>query len=484
MPTSPFTAAGNPKKQFLGSLNNKSVNPLTALSQPNNINPLGTSKPGVVTGSPAINMSKMPSAPSYTPSNPSASSPKAQFINNVAQSQPSSAPAPYQNPDQRDTNGLLVNPEGATYDRNTGQKLGGNAPLGNPALNTTTAPANPFSEYVSYLNTQTANLSKYATPSKELADASTNLASLNSNIFGKQTSARHLFENTLDQSGGLKSGAQQAASMVERRSNAELADLSTQQNAAANSVNALRGLQQDNLAGAEKLFNAAKPLQIGDNYIDPKTGKILYEKPDSESGFTLSSGQTRYDTNGNPIASAGNADNADEVLSPTEATALGVPFGTTRGQAYGISPQKAPTEAQSKASGFAIRTDDANALINGLEDTISKFNPATFSAYSALEPSNIGNRFVPDEIRQSRQAERNFLNAILRRESGAVISPSEFANGEKQYFPRPGDDTKTLAQKKRNREVQMAALKSEAGNAFTNVNNNLNSSSSGSAGWF
>ncbi len=35
------------------------------------------------------------------------------------------------------------------------------------------------------------------------------------------------------------------------------------------------------------------------------------------------------------------------------------------------------------------------------------------------------------------QAGRNFINAVLRQESGAVISDTEFDNAYKQYIPQP-----------------------------------------------
>ncbi len=66
---------------------------------------------------------------------------------------------------------------------------------------------------------------------------------------------------------------------------------------------------------------------------------------------------------------------------------------------------------------------------------------------------------MDDKIRQARQAERNFGTAILRRESGAAISPSEFATMEKQYFPRPGDDEQTLKQKAQNRQTAIDNFK-------------------------
>jgi hypothetical protein len=88
-----------------------------------------------------------------------------------------------------------------------------------------------------------------------------------------------------------------------------------------------------------------------------------------------------------------------------------------------------------------------------MESTIANYNPALFSIATAIEPNSVGNALIPDDIRQVAQAERNFATAILRRESGAAISASEFATVNKQYFPRPGDDAKTLAQKAQNRQT-------------------------------
>lgn len=56
------------------------------------------------------------------------------------------------------------------------------------------------------------------------------------------------------------------------------------------------------------------------------------------------------------------------------------------------------------------------------------------------------------------QAQRNFINAVLRRESGAVISDSEFANARMQYFPEQGDSDAVLKQKKANRELVIKGL--------------------------
>ena len=163
------------------------------------------------------------------------------------------------------------------------------------------------------------------------------------------------------------------------------------------------------------------------------------------------------------------ANTGTRVLSANEAQALNVPFGTTAEQAYGKTPEKPLTESQGRDLTYANRGDEANGYINGLETQITSMNPIWFSTQAAIEPNAVGNAFVSPEIRQYRQAERNFLNAVLRRESGAVISPSEFKTGELQYFPRPGDDAKTLAQKKQNRETAIAAFRATASGQSANA---------------
>ncbi len=71
-----------------------------------------------------------------------------------------------------------------------------------------------------------------------------------------------------------------------------------------------------------------------------------------------------------------------------------------------------------------------------------------------------------DQLKQQEQAERNFLTATLRKESGASISAGEFATGEKQYFPRAGDTPEVLAQKKANRQQVSEGMKLGAGPAW------------------
>ena len=66
--------------------------------------------------------------------------------------------------------------------------------------------------------------------------------------------------------------------------------------------------------------------------------------------------------------------------------------------------------------------------------------------------------FKSDKFKQIEQAQRDFINAVLRRESGAVIGEQEFENARLQYFPQPGDTPKVVKQKQKNREMQFAKI--------------------------
>lgn len=59
------------------------------------------------------------------------------------------------------------------------------------------------------------------------------------------------------------------------------------------------------------------------------------------------------------------------------------------------------------------------------------------------------------------QAQRDFVNAVLRRESGAAISPSEFDSAKKQYFPAVGDSPEVIQQKAANRQLATRGLMAE-----------------------
>lgn len=122
------------------------------------------------------------------------------------------------------------------------------------------------------------------------------------------------------------------------------------------------------------------------------------------------------------------------------------------------------TDSQANAAGFAKRIEQSEQIFNDLSK--SGYDPTTMgAAASRMLPEY----FKPGQLKQQEQAERNFINAVLRRESGAAISPSEFQSAEKQYFPRAGDPPEVLAQKLANRQQVLESLKTASGPAYERV---------------
>lgn len=115
---------------------------------------------------------------------------------------------------------------------------------------------------------------------------------------------------------------------------------------------------------------------------------------------------------------------------------------------------------QGVAAGFADRMTSANAVLSDPKLLPAMTDP-TKPALGALP--GVGNYLVGSEYQMAEQAQRDFVNAILRRESGAVISPSEFENAKKQYFPQPGDSEAVIQQKAANRLIAIQGVQRAAG---------------------
>lgn len=115
---------------------------------------------------------------------------------------------------------------------------------------------------------------------------------------------------------------------------------------------------------------------------------------------------------------------------------------------------------QGTAAAYADRMTSANQILNDPKIIAAQVD-VTEAGKSALP--GVGNFLTSNERKMAEQAQRDFINAILRRESGAVISPSEFENAAQQYFPQPGDTPDVIAQKARNREQAIQGVVRAAG---------------------
>jgi hypothetical protein len=161
------------------------------------------------------------------------------------------------------------------------------------------------------------------------------------------------------------------------------------------------------------------------------------EAPKAPAGYVWG----KPDANGNPTLTALTGGPADKSLNPNK--------------------------EQSDAYTYSTRMESADKIINDLEGQYDPFkiNIKT-SGKTALIPGGqtAANKFLlSSKDQQVEQAERNFINAVLRRESGATIQPSEFESANQQYFSQPGDSPEVLAQKRQNRREAIDGLKRAAG---------------------
>jgi hypothetical protein len=116
---------------------------------------------------------------------------------------------------------------------------------------------------------------------------------------------------------------------------------------------------------------------------------------------------------------------------------------------------------QWKAARYADRMQKSNAVFEKLVN--DGFDRTSLRAGAE---SMLPNAVRSSERQQQDQAERDFVNAVLRDESGAVINPSEFESARKQYFPVIGDSKETVDQKSRNRQRVIGDMRTEAGEAW------------------
>lgn len=146
------------------------------------------------------------------------------------------------------------------------------------------------------------------------------------------------------------------------------------------------------------------------------------------------------------------------------------PLGTPQQPSQPNNPFSAGgkfNEGQGKAAGFTDRMLQSEGILSGIGGQGGVQEQGTSAVQSALSAiPGVGNYLTSTDRQKFEQAKRDFVNAQLRRESGAAISPSEFDSANKQYFPVPGDSPEVIAQKTANRRAAIQALGREGGPSY------------------
>lgn len=136
--------------------------------------------------------------------------------------------------------------------------------------------------------------------------------------------------------------------------------------------------------------------------------------------------------------------------------------------------KKPPTGEQLKTAGFWDRAERANMDFDDLE---AKGYPApqnyghqqlisTYLSTSSESMKAVSKSMMSEQDINYANASQSFINAILRKDSGAAIPDSEYAK-YKYMLPEQGDSPQVLANKKSERQNMISSLEVEAGDKLT-----------------
>jgi hypothetical protein len=153
--------------------------------------------------------------------------------------------------------------------------------------------------------------------------------------------------------------------------------------------------------------------------------------------------------------------------------------GLTEGQgnavAYGMRMQQAHDILKPLETAGLKDTGKIRSLVSGtvgatplIGDALSR---GTDNIFNVL-PTVLGG--LNEDQQKAVQGRVNFITAVLRKESGASIAPTEFATAEKNYFPAPGDSEAIVKQKQQARETAIQAMKLQAGKGAKYISSQQN----------
>lgn len=128
------------------------------------------------------------------------------------------------------------------------------------------------------------------------------------------------------------------------------------------------------------------------------------------------------------------------------------------------SAVKPPNESQANSLMYGERMQTANNILADIESSNKSWDVKGGDVLARVNPKG-----GTEDFKKYEQAKRNFINAVLRKESGAAIAESEFESANKQYFPQIGDTPDVIAQKAATRKQVTERMLNNAGPQGTSL---------------
>jgi hypothetical protein len=170
---------------------------------------------------------------------------------------------------------------------------------------------------------------------------------------------------------------------------------------------------------------------------------------EDESRRTQFNADRQFDASGTTVKEIDDGAGGKRMVRVDRAgnvTPIEIP-GQPTGPANPFLTGKPGTEGQQNAQLYANRMLGSEKVMREVEN----IGTSWWERAKGVASDKLGVNMRGPEFQKFDQARRDFINATLRRESGAVISEAEFDNANKQYFPMPGDTPEVIKQKRANR---------------------------------
>jgi len=245
--------------------------------------------------------------------------------------------------------------------------------------------------------------------------------------------------------------------------------------------------------GTSLLQQASKPPEYGfqtlpDGTIvrtNPRTGTVepTYQAPTKQTFGVIGEDENGKKTYGfidaakgktTPVETAEPGDKRPTVTGPDGKEIVipkGVDVPTFKKEVSRATADAATgkvTEVQGNAQQFANRMESAENNFKGLETQSSGLGGAAQTVAGKVPV--IGSFGQTKEFQKMEQSKRQWVTALLRKESGAAISKDEYTQYDKQFFPQPGDAPEVVQQKAHERTVAVDAMKKTAGPSYKGPN--------------
>jgi len=213
-------------------------------------------------------------------------------------------------------------------------------------------------------------------------------------------------------------------------------------------------------APAERDLTTVAP---GSTVIDNATGQPVYTAPPKDAAPTTAAtalGKLKADLDAGfidqPTYDAAvlkqNALPNGQTISVDPAT------GAMTIQQGGVNGTEMPklTEGQSKDVNFVVRSTAALETLSTIDNELTNL----VARGAEADPTGLAKTWLQsDDFQKAQQAASEFKTAILRKDTGAAVTPQEDALYDRLYIPQPGDKKAVIDQKRDARQRAVDALK-------------------------